>query len=358
MLRLENVSKSWGSFRLQAVDLEVAQGEFFVLLGPSGAGKSLLLELIAGFHQPESGAIHINGRDVTALPPEKRNIGFVHQDHMLFPHRSVRRNISYGLDVRGVKKGVASGRVGALAAQLHLEAFMQRRVEGLSGGEKQRVAVARALVVEPDLLLLDEPFSSLDPPVKDSLWDVVKALQQDTGVTTLLVTHDRAEALALGQRIGIIAAGRIEQTGAHLSVFERPNSHFVAEFTGGRNIYAGSARSDGALTAFKSGSLALVTTSDLSGPCRALVRPENIIISRTPIRTSARNQLCGRVESIARRGEVFEVAGRFGDHLMTCIITPQSVEELEIAPGAQVYFSFKAGSVHLFEDEPEPRQKT
>ena len=355
MLRIENLGKSWGTFKLRAINLDVPQGEFFVLLGPSGAGKSLLLELVAGFHRPDCGRIYISGTDVTALPPERRNVGFVHQDHMLFPHKSVRLNIAYGLESRRVEKAAARDRVDALASELHLEPLMDRSIGGLSGGEKQRVSLARALVVQPALLLLDEPFSSLDPPVRQRLWDALKGIQRHTATTTLLVTHDRAEALALGGRIGIIAAGHIEQTGADLSVFEMPNSHFVAHFTGGTNIYAGRSFGNGALTTFTSGALTLISTYNLNGTCKALVRPENIIVSRAPTRTSARNQLRGRVQSVTRRGQLFEVVGRFDEHLMTCIVTPQSVEELRIAPGAEVYFSFKAGSVHLFEGESETR---
>jgi molybdopterin-binding protein len=351
VLRVHNVSRSWGSFGLRGINLEVAAGELFVLLGPSGAGKSRLLDLIAGFERPESGSIHIAGRDVTALPPERRNVGFVCQTPMLFPHMTVRSNISYGLAVRGVRGPVARERMETLAAELRVGPLMDRQVDGLSGGERQRIALARALAVEPDLLLLDEPFSSLDPPVKHGLWDALKGLQRSAAVTTVLVTHDRAEALALGERIGIMAAGRIEQTGGDLGVFERPVSHFVAQFTGGTNIYAGQAVPDGSLTVFESGSLRLVSTRRARGACKAVVRPENIVVSCAPARTSARNQLCGQVESVTRRGEVFEVAGRFGGQRMTSIITPQSVEDLGIVPGARVFFSFKAGSVHLFDGE-------
>jgi len=353
MLKLDDVSRRWGAFKLQGINLTVSKGEFFVLLGPSGAGKSLLLELIAGFHRPDSGKIHINGMDVTAQPPEKRNIGFVFQDQMLFPHMTARENVAYGLRVRGIREPAAGERLQRLAEMLRLEGLMHRPVNDLSGGEKQRVSLARALAARPDLLLLDEPFSSLDPPVKEKLWGELKRLHGQTSITALHVTHDRAEALALGQRIGVILDGRIRQVGADYGVFQRPNSYAVAEFTGGTNIYAGEAWSNGAITTFVSGSLRLVTTCRLERPgtcCRALIRPESIVVSRRPVRTSARNQICGSVESVTRRGEVFEVTGRFGDRLMSCLVTPQSVEELRIGPGSQVYFSIKASSIHLFAD--------
>ena len=244
MLELHNINKAWGAFKLQDIELSIPRGQFFVLLGPSGAGKTLLLELIAGFHRPDSGSIRIGGKDVTTLPPEKRNIGFVYQDQMLFPHKTVRRNVLYGLEVRGARKAAAHERLSSLAAMLRLEPLMDRPVAALSGGEKQRVSLARALAISPDLLLLDEPFSSLDTPVKHDLWGELKDLQRQTGITILHVTHERAEALALGQRIGVIQSGQIRQVGPSLSVFERPNSHFVAGFTGGKNIYSGGADTD------------------------------------------------------------------------------------------------------------------
>ena len=351
MLELENISRSWGAFQLRDISVQVQQGELFVLLGPSGAGKTLLLELIAGFHRPDSGRVCLNGKDVTALPPEERNVGFVYQDQMLFPHRNVRQNMAYGLEVRRVKKAIALERLERLTALLGLERLMDRPATALSGGEKQRVCIARALAIEPDLLLLDEPLSSLDAPERQKLWGELKALHARTRITTIHVTHDRAEAIALAQRIGILQAGRLQQVGTDLSVFHRPNSHFVAEFTGGVNIYRGRARSNEGLTQFDSGGLTLVSTCRLQGPCSALVRPENIIISRSPFTTSARNQLVGTVESVSRREDVCEVTGRFGSHSMRCIITPQSLEELGIAPGTRVCFSFKAGNVHLFDDE-------
>jgi len=355
VLKLEGISRTWGAFQLRDVNLEVMQGELFVLLGPSGAGKTLLLELIAGFYRPDTGRIYINGRDVTALSPERRNIGFVYQDQMLFPHRNVRQNMAYGLEVRGIKKDFAAQRLARLAALLRLERLMDRPAAALSGGEKQRVCIARALAIEPDLLLLDEPLSSLDPPERQRLWDDLRVLHAQTRITTIHVTHERAEATALAQRIGVLEAGRIRQVGTDHSVFQKPNSHFVAEFTGGTNIYCGRARSDERLTRFDCDGLSLLSTCRLEGPCKAMIRPENIIVSRKPVRTSARNQLAGTVESVNRRGEVWEVTGRFGNQSMSCIVTPQSLEELGIAPGVRVCFSFKAGNVHLFGDEQQQK---
>lgn len=346
MLTLDNISKSWGSFGHREIDLSVSAGEFFVLLGPSGAGKSLLLELVAGFHRPDSGRILIAGRDVTALPPEKRNVGLVHQEQMLFPHMTVRQNMTYGLKVRGIRGPAAADRIARLASMFRLEPLMERAATALSVGQQQRVALARALATEPDLLLLDEPFSSLDPPLRKHLWDELKDLHGLTGMTILHVTHDRDEARALGERIGIIREGSLQQVASGAGVFERPANRFVAEFTGGWNIYLGEARRNGAFCEFRSGSLELVAAGTLDGPCQAMVRPGNIIVSREP--GSAYNRLAGTVESVSPRGDVYDVTAQFGDRRMTSMVTRRVAEELQLKAGASVHFSFDPGSVHLF----------
>lgn len=356
MLELKGVSRSWGDFCLRDVSFHISAGEFFVLLGPSGAGKSLLVELIAGFHRPERGSVRIAERDVTWLPPEQRSVGFVCQDPLLFAHQSVGRNIAYGPRARGLSRAEARKRVEEVTSLLGLESLLERNPEDLSGGEKRRVSLARALAVDPDLLLLDEPFTWLDAPVRREMQEEMKALQQRTGVTVLHVTHDRTEAVALAKRMAVMRDGRIQQVGSDLAVFEQPNSHFVAEFTGGRNIYTGRARQKDDVTEFASGDLKLVSTVRMTGPCRAVVRPENIIVSPEPVATSARNQLPAVVESVNRRGDVFEVAGKVGDRRMSCVVTPLSVEQLELEPGREVYFSFKAGNLHLFCSDSELEQ--
>ena len=357
MLSLENVNKRWGEFAHQDITLDVPKGEFFVLLGPSGAGKTLLLELIAGFHRPGSGVIRIAGRDVTRLPPEKRNVGFVYQDQMLFPHRTVRQNIAYGLRAHGVRRPERRKRIDDLADLLRLAGLLDRSVTSLSVGQKQRVSLARALAIRPHLLLLDEPFAALDPPLKLRLCDELRRLHEQTGVTIFHVTHDRAEAMGLAQRIGVIRDGRLRQVGADLAVFEKPNSAFVAYFTGGHNVYEGEASPDGDVTRFRSGDLEFVAATPVeglvAGPCRAMVRPEHIIIALEPIHTSARNQIELRIESIVRGGAVYEITGRRGRAAMTCVVTPHSAEDLGLAAGVRVYYAFKASSVHLFDEDPK-----
>ncbi|MGD2175913.1 MAG: ATP-binding cassette domain-containing protein [Candidatus Brocadiaceae bacterium] len=350
MLELREVSRRWKGFSLSDVSLRVDRAEYFVLLGPSGAGKSLMLELIAGFHTPDRGRILLDGRDVTRLPPERREVGFVYQDSMLFPHRSARENIAYGLRLRGHEPREVTREVKRLARMLRIQGLLERMPATLSGGESQRVSIARALAVRPRVLLLDEPLGALDPPTQEALRGELSRVHRETGVTVLHVTHDQAEARELGQRVGILRRGRLVQVGPPQAVFERPDNHFVAEFTGCANIFRGRAAKGEGATLFRTGEVELVSTTPIDGPARAAIRPENILISREPVRTSARNQLAGKITSVRQQGRTFAVTGLFDGLEMTSVITAQSLEELDIRPGAEVFFSFKAGSLHLMED--------
>lgn len=354
MLDLGGVCKDWGGgggggggFAHRDVSFTVRDGEIFVLLGPSGAGKSLLLEMVAGFYAPDKGTIRIAGVDVTRAPPEARNVGMVYQDLMLFPNMTVAQNITYGLKARGVSRGETSRRVARLAGMLDIHDLLDRRPTILSSGQKQRVALARALAIEPAVLLLDEPFSSVDAPLRKILWRELKELHRETKTTMLLVTHDRAQALALGRHIGIIRDGRIEQVGAVADVFERPLTRFVAEFTGATNILRGSARADGmGLSEFSSGALRFKSTGEATGRCLGVIRPENITVSSQAPEAGEDNVVEGVVETLTRHGLVIEVAGRFDGELLTSVVTPQTLRQLELAPGRRVCFSFKAQSVH------------
>ncbi len=353
MLELQDIAKQWRGFSLDAIDLRVEAGEYFVLLGPSGAGKSLLLELVAGFHAPDRGRVVLDGRDVTDLPPERRHVGFVYQDNMLFPHQTAGENIGYGLRIRGTAREDAHRTVERLAGMLHIERLLHRRPDELSGGEKQRVSLARALAVEPLLLLMDEPLAALDPAIQQALRAELARVHCETGVTVVHVTHDQAEAQQLGERIGVMRDGRLVQVGKAEQVFERPQNGFVAGFTGACNILDGRAAADGSVTRFSCGPVELVSTARIDGPARAVIRPENIFISTEPVRTSARNQLTGLVVSVEKTGRTFAVEAEFDGLRLTSLVTQQSLQELEIRVGARVYFSFKASSLHLMEPEEE-----
>ena len=233
MIRIRSLNRAWGAFALQNVDLDVDRGEYFVILGPCGSGKTLLLETIAGLHSVKTGSISIKGRDVTRLNPEKRRVGLVYQQVALFPHLSVRGNIAYGLRYQKLTKKEAEKRVENIIELLRIQAIAHRRTPSeLSGGEAQKVALARALAIQPDILLLDEPLSSLDPLARKHVIAMLNSLSRTLNIPIIHVTHDYAEATALADRVGIMTDGKLAQVGSVHDVFKHPASRFVAEFIG------------------------------------------------------------------------------------------------------------------------------
>ncbi len=237
-IRLDNVSKTFDG-RVLAVDevtLDIAAGEFFSLLGPSGCGKTTSLRMIAGFELPDSGRVHVAGRDITDLPVHKRDMGMVFQSYALFPHRTVAENVAFGLRMRDVPKPEIERRVKAALAQVALTGLEERKPGQLSGGQQQRVALARALVVEPPVLLCDEPLGALDRKLRQQMQFELKELQKRLGVTLVFVTHDQEEALAMSDRIAVMNQGKVEQVGAPTEIYERPRTRFVADFIGEINI--------------------------------------------------------------------------------------------------------------------------
>jgi ABC-type Fe3+/spermidine/putrescine transport system ATPase subunit len=232
MIDVAGLCLGLGEFALRDVSLRIAAGEYWVILGPSGCGKSVLLQTLAGLYAPDAGAISVRGRDITALPPERRKMGLVFQQAALFPHRSVRANIAYGLRARSVAAAEVERRVSELIERLGLQAIVGRPVATLSGGEAQRVAVARALAIRPDLLLLDEPMSALDHNTRLELQVELARLHKELGLTTLHVTHSREEAAALGDHMAVMLGGRIVQRGTVTEVQARPRCPFVARFFG------------------------------------------------------------------------------------------------------------------------------
>ena len=249
-LSIEGLTVSYGTTRvLDQVSLSAQRGEMIALLGSSGCGKTTLLRSIAGFVLPDSGAIRVDGKEITRLPPEARETAMMFQSYALWPHMSVADNIGYGLRMRNWKKDAIAARVAEMLKLLQLEGFGPRQVTQLSGGQRQRVALGRALAVDPRLLLLDEPMSNLDYKVRLELRHELRALQQRIGITAVYVTHDREEALTLADRIAVIDAGRIVQIGAPEEIFHHPTSAFVAGFMGADNALDVSLAGDGALKA-------------------------------------------------------------------------------------------------------------
>src|SRR4051812_16831680 len=236
-IRFDRVRQAYdGQPLFDGLDLEIPSGQFFTLLGPSGCGKSTLLRMLAGFVVPDAGRIWFGDRDVTALPVHKRGVGMVFQDYALFPDRSALANVMYGLDARGLPAADAKKRAMAMLERVGLADFAERSPAKLSGGQRQRVAMARALVIEPQLLLLDEPLAALDVKLRVELRAMVRELQLESKVTTVFVTHDQEEALALSDLIAVMDRGRIVQIGPPADVYARPANGYAADFVGSANL--------------------------------------------------------------------------------------------------------------------------
>src|SRR5918996_4656006 len=241
-LRLQGLVKRFGEVKAVAgVDLELPPGKLISFLGPSGCGKTTLLRLIAGLEQPTEGRVFLDGRDLTDLPPHARDVGMVFQTLALFPHLNVAGNVAYGLRIRGADRGTMSRRVEELLSLVDLPGLGSRRIMQLSGGQRQRVATARALALEPRLFLLDEPLSALDANLREQLQVELRLLQQQLGITTIMVTHDQRESMTMSDLVVVMNAGRIEQVGGPLDVYRRPGSPFVAGFIGRTNLLRGEA---------------------------------------------------------------------------------------------------------------------
>ena len=304
-IALKDVSKRFGSTpAVDRVSLEVADGELFTLLGPSGCGKTTLLRLVAGFHAADGGEIRFGDRRVDGLPPYERNIGMVFQNYALWPHMTVRGNVTYGLRLRRLAPGEVERRLAAGLAKVNLTGLEERYPGQLSGGQQQRVALARALVLNPDILLLDEPLSNLDAKIRVQVRGEIRTLQQELGITTLYVTHDQEEALSLSDRVAVMRDGRVQQVAAPKTLYERPINRFVADFVGTNNFVAGVCKE-------RAGEDVVVDT--MLGPLRArpsaavrvgercvlAVRPENLSLDG-----AGANVVGGRVRLSAYLGSI------------------------------------------------------
>ncbi len=238
-LHFHNLSKSFGDLRaLAPIEIEIREGEFFSLLGPSGCGKTTLLRMIAGLEPPSTGTIVVDGVDITSFPPQKRNVGIVFQNYALFPHMSVFENVAYGLEVKKIPRNEIRAKVQHILEKVHLSDKEDIPVPLLSGGEQQRVAVARAVVVEPAVLLFDEPLSNLDYALRLETRAEIKRLQREVGITTIYVTHDQGEALALSDRIAVLNKGIVQQVGTPDELYFHPDNAFTAAFIGHANLFS------------------------------------------------------------------------------------------------------------------------
>ena len=249
-LEVRGVAKRFGSVvAIERVDIDVQRGEFVAIMGPSGCGKTTLLRIIAGLERADNGALLLRGEDISEVPVHKRSTRLIWQDYSLFPFLNVRKNIEFGLTLKRHDKKAVRSKVEAVAEQVHLSHLLSRRIGQLSGGEKQRVAIARALVTEPEILLLDEPLSSLDAHLRIKVQSELTVLQRELGISFIYVTHNQSEAFAMADRVVVMNKGVVEQTGRPAQIYNRPATHFVAEFVGANNIFEGrvSDSADGAI---------------------------------------------------------------------------------------------------------------
>ncbi len=282
LLALRGVSKAYGAVdAVRSVELEVERGEFLTLLGPSGSGKTTLLNAIAGFVRPDSGRILLDGVDITKVPPHKRELNTVFQGYALFPHLNVKKNVAFGLRMKGVPKAEAETRTAEALAMVQMESMAERPIDNLSGGQQQRVALARALVNRPRLVLLDEPLSALDAKLRKAMQLELKRIQEESGATFVYVTHDQEEALVMSDRICVVNTGVIEQTGTPDDLYHRPRNRFVAGFIGRNNFLPGVVTHRQGETWFEvsQGSAFRLTSCDVTGEAVVAVRPERLAVA-------------------------------------------------------------------------------
>ena len=346
MITLEKVSHEWEDFSLKNISFNVKKGEYFVILGPTAAGKTLILETIAGFYIPREGKILLNEKDSTRISPENRNIGFVYQDYSLFPHMSVEGNVAFGLKMRKLPTSEVETKVQDIMDSMSISYLKDRSPSTLSGGEQQRVALARALVIDPDIVLLDEPLSALDPRIRESLREELKRIHNARGTTTIHVTHDQSEALALADRIGVIINGEVIQVDTPHKIFNEPISKDMAIFVGVENVIRGKiVSSENGLVLVDIGHYQIRALSNLTeGEVNVFIRPENIILSKVKLESSARNSISGRITKITQFGATFRI---YMDNGLSALVTKQAIEELGLRTGEKVYASFKATAIHL-----------
>jgi putative spermidine/putrescine transport system ATP-binding protein len=346
-IRLTALTKVFagGVRAVDGIDLEIRPGEFFSLLGPSGCGKTTTLRMIAGFETPDAGAIAVGGRDLTDLPPEKRDMGMVFQNYALFPHRTVAENVAFGLRMRGVPRPEIDARVAEALALVALTGFEERRPGQLSGGQQQRVALARAVVIRPAVLLCDEPLGALDKKLRQAMQFELKELQRKLGLTLVYVTHDQEEALTMSDRIAIMRAGRIAQLGAPDEIYDRPASRFVADFIGDTNLIEGVIADgpNGAVLDANGLRIPLAARAEPGARATIAVRPERIRA------VSAGDGYEGAVEVANFLGDsvLARIALSSGQRLLARV--PHDARA-EFAVGAKVRIAWRAEDAVLLRD--------
>lgn len=345
MLELKNIIKVYPEFKLDDITFQVEDGDYFIIMGPSGAGKTQILEILAGLIDPDEGSVIVEGKDITGWKIQSRPFGLVFQDYAIFPHMSVRENISYPIRLKGLGSKQIFSQVVTQAEAMEIGHLLDRMPKTLSGGELQRVALARTLIRKPKYLLLDEPLASLDVSLRQGLRSLLKGINKE-GQTIIHVTHDYEEALVLANKVAVINQGKIIQIGAADEVFHQPGSEFVARFTGVKNYFAARLyrEMDRQYGELENGQVLRLNTEEPEGKGFVILRGEDIFISLENLPTSATNQMIGQILEINPSPFGFEVLVDTGTRFYARI-TRESLQNLTLRPGKEVWISFKAANV-------------
>jgi putative spermidine/putrescine transport system ATP-binding protein len=353
-LELNGITKRYGEiYAARDVSLTVSEGEFVALLGPSGCGKTTTMRMIAGFAEPTTGTVHLGGRDITRLPPWKRDTGLVFQSYALFPHLTVAQNVAFGLEMRKMRPAEIAPRVEEALRMVRLGAHGSRLPRQLSGGQQQRVALARALVFRPDVLLLDEPLSNLDAKLRQEVRVEIRELQRKLGLTTVMVTHDQDEAMTMADRLVVMSEGRVRQVGTQSDLYERPADRFVAGFVGRSSFLRGVIEAPGR---FRTSSGIEIRCADstpgITGCAVLALRPERVTIAPdTPLNTD--NCIRGEVEFVSYLGGLLDVHVRLApeERLIAQILNKENCDAPRI--GDKIYVGWTVGSATVFSDTDE-----
>ena len=345
---MEDLSRRYGPvIALNQLNLTMAPGELVALLGPSGCGKTTALRLVAGLEESDGGRVVFGGKDVTGLPASKRDVGMVFQAYSLFPHMTAMQNVAFGLTLRHKTADERRRRAGEMLELVGLSGFADRYASQLSGGQQQRVALARALAIEPTVLLLDEPLSALDAKVRSRLRDEIRRVQLEIGITTLFVTHDQEEALAIADRVGVMQSGHLEQLGPPTEIYARPATPFVAEFVGLTNRLPGEVNNG--MVEVRGARLPLVQPDAAQGPAIALVRPEAVSLSTDG--ATSDGPLVGTVIAVAFLGATSRVTVDLGD--LTVIAQMPTSTAASTPAGTRVRLDLRSDPVLIAREEKD-----
>lgn len=354
VVNLSTITKRFGNVTaVKDLDLQIKEGEFFTFLGPSGCGKTTTLRMIAGFYYPSEGKVKFNDKDMTTVPPEKRNTGMVFQNYALFPHMTVFENVAFGLKVRKLSKEDIKQKVHDVLQKVRLDQYVERQVSQLSGGQQQRVALARALVIEPDILLLDEPLSNLDARLRDEMRNEILRLQREYGITTIYVTHDQVEALSMSDRIAVFNFGECQQVGTPTEIYNQPVNDFVAKFIGETNLLPVTLEKEGEdYVTFQSNDLTgtihvknsenNISSYDETDDLVMSIRPEAVKISNHLI--EGKNVFEGKIKLVQFTGASVHTAVQLNDQI--------TIKATDLNQGPSSYYKEGATvSIQLPEDQ-------